>query len=451
MSSPVRRLLIDITHAASHDYNTGIQRVVRSLAREALAYSKDPSTTVECFPVVLLNGEFVHLDQRCAARGFQTSSSDWPTYWQSLIPDSVGPSTRLRLNRIGTRIRKLLYPRTLFRKARLLAESVRPEPVPVNPGPGDVILMPDSWWDLPEMFKAIESVRQNGALVGALVHDLIPIRFPEFFEDELQAKFCQWAKRLVNSVDFFLGTAQATEEDLWRYIREENPSVPRSHVGHVRLGCDIKTSTHFRSFRVPTEIRRIFADQKSAPYLMVSTVEVRKNHHYLLDAFDQLWKSGQDVSLVLVGRVGWKCDTVVERISQHPEAGKRLHMFTNVNDDSLNFIYEKSKAFLFPSKAEGFGLPIVEAQHRGLHVFASDIPIFREVAGSGAQFFSLDDPSQLRQQVLDFEASRGWESDPEITVVNEPWRLVFPKLVDVVGQLASNVHRERQQTTSTAA
>lgn len=445
MSSPVRRLMIDITHSASHDYNTGIQRVARSLAREALAYSKRRNATIECFPVILLNGEFVHVDRWCAARGFQKSSRDWAAYWQSLIPDALGPSHRQRLNWAGTRIRKLLYPKTLARKAGRLIQSWRSVPVSVKPGPGDVILMPDSWWNLPEMFEAVDRVRQDGALVGAMVHDLIPIRFPEFFDHEPRTTFTNWAKRLVGSVDFLVGDAQVAADDLWQYVQEENGPLQKSQVGYVRLGCDINRTSLVTISRVPADIRRIFADQKTAPYLMVSTIEIRKNHHYLLDAFDLLWKAGCDVSLAFVGRVGWKCDDVIDRISQHPETGKRLHLFTNVNDDTLKFIYEKSKAVLFSSKAEGFGLPIVEAQHHGLHVFASDIPIFREVAGSGAKFFSLDDPGHLKQQVMEFEASRGWESAPEITVVNEPWKLVFPKLVHVVSQLADNVHREGRQ------
>ena len=126
-------------------------------------------------------------------------------------------------------------------------------------------------------------------------------------------------------------------------------------------------------------------------------------------------------------------------------------MLNNISDTSLNYIYQNSKAFLFSSKAEGFGLPIVEAQHHGLHVFASDIPIFREVAGSGAQFFSLDDPAQLEQQIAEFEEAQGWHDEPHITVQNEPWKAVFPKLVDVVSHLANNAQKARRMDTSQAA
>lgn len=451
MNPPTRRLLIDITHSASQDYHTGIQRVVRSLAREALAYSADPETTIECCPVIHLNGQFVHVDRWLIARGFKKSGRDWSFMWQSLIPDWIGTAPRLRLEKIGTRLRKLFYPRTLDRFARNTIKRLRPPHVAANPGPGDVILLPDSWWDLPEMFESLDKARANGALVGAMVHDLIPIRFPQFFGDEMAGKFNPWAERLVRSVDFMLGDAQAGEDDLWQYIQEENAPLDKSQVSHVRLGCDIGDVQEVKLSEVPPHIHRLFSDRETAPYLMVSTLEVRKNHHYLLDAFERLWNAGHDVSLALVGRIGWKCEDLVERIANHPETGKRLHLLNFVDDNTLNYIYKNSKAFLFSSKTEGFGLPIVEAQHHGLHVFASDIPLFREVAGSGAQFFSLDDPSQLQHQIVDFERVRGWESEPVITVQNEPWKDVFPKLVNVVVQLASNVHNSRHTNSSKAA
>lgn len=451
MTPPMRRLLIDITHTASQDYHTGIQRVVRSLARESLVYSAKRETQIECFPVVNLDGQFVHVDRWCAARGYRKSERDWSSYYQNMIPNMISTSTRLKLNKVGTRIRKLLYPRTLDRIWRKTLRKIRPETPAVNPGPGDVILMPDSWWDLPEIFDTIQDAQHSGAIVGAMVHDLIPIRYPEFFGQELRTKFTDWAERLVHSVDFFLGDAQAGEDDLWQFIQEQNAPLERSHVGHVRLGCDIKPISRISYSRVPTNISNIFARRDKAPYLMVSTIEIRKNHHYLLDAFELLWKEGKDVSLALVGRVGWKCDDLIDRIANHPEIGKRLHLLNNVNDNALNYIYERSKAFLFSSKAEGFGLPIVEAQHHGLHVFASDIPIFREVAGSGSQFFSLEDPSQLQRQISEFEDNRGWETEPNITVQNEPWKAVFPKLVDRVAVLAQNVQDTRTENSSQAA
>ncbi len=451
MSTPVRRLLIDITHSVSHDYNTGIQRVVRCLAREAVAFTESGQSDVECIPVIYRDGQYIHADAACAARGYRKSSRDWACEFQKLIPSSISTSQRLTLLKLGTRIRKLLYPRSLDRGIRKLIRSWQSPDIPVQPTAGDVLLMPDSWWDLPEIFDAIEPLRQDGVLVAAMIHDIIPIRHPEFFGEGVRVKFTRWLKRLVESVDMILGDAEAIENDLWAYIQERNAPIARECVKHVRLGCDIAPSKRAAESRVPAQLRGIFSDRDKAPYLMVSTIEIRKNHHYLIDAFEQLWQDGTDSSLAIVGRIGWQCDDVIERIANHPESGKRLHVFNNIDDNTLNYVYQNSKAFLFSSKAEGFGLPIVEAQHHGLHVFASDIPIFREVAGSGAQFFSLNDPSELKKQIQQFEAEQGWQSEPSVTVINQPWKEVFPKLVRVVEQLAANCQKQGSGSSRSAA
>ncbi|PQO33784.1 glycosyltransferase family 4 protein [Blastopirellula marina] len=449
MDLPMRRLMIDITHTASHDYNTGIQRVARCLAREAVAYSN--RNGIECFPVVHVDGKFVHVDRWCAARGYRRFNLDFQALTNRVLPHWVSTSTRLRLNNIGTRLRKLLYPRTIDRKIRKMIRSWQASLVPANPGPGDVILMPDSWWDLPEMFDAVSQAQQNGALVGAMVHDLIPVHYPEFFTDQVRKNFCRWIERVIHSVDFMIGDAKAIADDLRGYVHEKNGTLEDWQIRHVRLGCDLGDPQDTPEPNVPSDLAAMFANRDKAPYLMVATLEIRKNHHYLLDAFDRLWAEGKDVSLALVGQIGWKCDALIQRIANHPEADKRLHLLNNIDDATLSYIYERSKAFVLTSKSEGFGLPIVEAAHHGLHVFASDIPIFREVAGPQGQFFSLDDPGELCQQIAKFEATQGWRTPPSKQTLNEPWSVVFPKLVETVGEIARDIRQQRPHAAKTAA
>lgn len=449
MDLPMRRLMIDITHTASHDYNTGIQRVARCLAREAVAYSA--RNGIECFPVVHVDGKFAHVDRWCAARGYRRASVDVQALVNGILPSWVSTSNRLRVSKIVTRMRKLLYPRTIDRNVRRIIRSWRASLEPANPGPGDVILMPDSWWDLPEMFDAVHNARNNGALVGAMVHDLIPVRYPEFFTGHVQNNFSRWIERLIHSVDFMIGDAKAIADDLRSYVHEKNGPLEDWKIRHVRLGCDLGDPQESAEANVSADLAKLFVDRDKAPYLMVATLEIRKNHHYLLDAFEKLWAEGKDVSLALVGQIGWKCDDLVQRIANHPEADKRLHLLNNIDDATLSYIYERSKAFVLSSKSEGFGLPIVEAAHHGLHVFASDIPIFREVAGPEGRFFSLDDPGHLSQLISQFEADQEWRTPPQMQTLNEPWSVVFPKLLDTVGDIARDIQHERSQAARTAA
>src|SRR5690606_41798773 len=129
--------------------------------------------------------------------------------------------------------------------------------------------------------------------------------------------------------------------------------------------------------------------------LMVITIEPHKNHVYLLDAFDLLWAENTDAALCFVGKIGWKNEHLIERIRRHPQLGKRLFMWNDLNDRELEYCYLNPRSLLFPSHVEGFGLPLVEAMQRKLPVMASDIPVFREIGGDAMAYFELSDPDNL--------------------------------------------------------
>lgn len=114
---------------------------------------------------------------------------------------------------------------------------------------------------------------------------------------------------------------------------------------------------------------------------------------------------GSQVRLCIAGRIGWKCEALVERVRQHPELNKRLFMFNDLSDKSLEYAYSHAASLVFPSYVEGFGLPLVEAMQRGLPAMGSDIPVFREIGGEFMAYFDLADPQTLANLVTRFEAT----------------------------------------------
>jgi glycosyltransferase involved in cell wall biosynthesis len=140
-------------------------------------------------------------------------------------------------------------------------------------------------------------------------------------------------------------------------------------------------------------------------YLAVGTLEPRKNHRLLLDAFERVWSAGADATLVVIGRPGWGGDEIGAAIRSHAEHGRRLWLFSDVNDAELSGAYARADGLVMASRAEGFGLPIIEAERDGLRVLASDIPAHREVAGPDCRFFDPDDPGQLASLVLEDAAT----------------------------------------------
>ena len=128
---------------------------------------------------------------------------------------------------------------------------------------------------------------------------------------------------------------------------------------------------------------------------MVGTIEPRKGHRFVLAAMEELWRNGNETQLVIVGKEGWRSHDITRSISENPRLGKRLFWLPRASDELLEQLYAQASALVAASANEGFGLPLVEAAQHGLPIIARDIPVFREVAGDHAFYFSDDRPVPL--------------------------------------------------------
>jgi glycosyltransferase involved in cell wall biosynthesis len=149
-------------------------------------------------------------------------------------------------------------------------------------------------------------------------------------------------------------------------------------------------------------------------FLMVGTLEPRKGHAQALEAFEQLWAQGENVALVVVGLPGWMTDVLQRRIRHHDELGKRLFWFMQASDALVEKLYATCTVLLASSQGEGFGLPLVEAARHGLPVLARDMPIFREVAGTHATYFSGLDAASLASAVREWLAAQQRGDTPAV-------------------------------------
>ena len=128
---------------------------------------------------------------------------------------------------------------------------------------------------------------------------------------------------------------------------------------------------------------------------MVGTIEPRKGHAQVLEAFDALWKSGEELNLVIVGKLGWGAEKLMGSIRAHPQHNSRLFWLEGISDAEPKKLYEVSTCLIAASYGEGFGLPLIEAAYHGLPILARDIPVFHEVAGQSASYFADSDGEGL--------------------------------------------------------
>jgi glycosyltransferase involved in cell wall biosynthesis len=343
----IPRVLIDVSRIAEHDPLTGIERVIKNLVREMFALD-EPARQLEL--VRMADGRLVR-----AARFAEST--------------------------LG------------------LADGSLGEERPVGIGSGDTLLMLDSSWLLIDQFVPLfDAVRARAGQVSSVVYDLIPIRHPHTCHEAVVGAFRYWLDQAIVQSDQLLCISKSVADDVAAYVAEESIQLVRPlRLTNFGLGADIKAAAGGGSVRTPFEL---FMQQSDAPlFLMVGTIEPRKNHAFVLDAFDILWHDHGDARLCMTGKEGWHSDDIMRRIRTHPESGKRFYFLEQATDAELVIAYASATAVIVASLAEGFGLPIVEAAAHHVPVIASDIPVFREVGGTGTLYFSLDSARHLADAV----------------------------------------------------
>lgn len=369
------RIFVDCTQTVARPVTTGIPRVVRNIVKHGWHAARERGA--ELVPVEFRGGRFEPL-----ATGQPPSALVDPT------PER--PLTR--------RLRKMLVPRTLVRQCAALSARVRPAATTVTFAGGDVLLLADSSWSEP-FWPAIDEARATGAVLGVVQHDFIPIRHPEIVPPRTSAVFRRWMRASLSRADFVLAVSEAVaRETRAELLVLGRTAVARRHVTTFRNGADF--TMHAGGFaweRKPVRrgLREFLAADGAAPYLTVGTIEPRKNQSLLLAAFDRMREATPAARLLVAGMVGWQGKPIAAALRRHPAWGTGIVHFEDLNDAELLYAYQRSCALVFPSRAEGYGLPLVEALACGLRVFASDIPVHREVGGCHCVYFDPERPADL--------------------------------------------------------
>ena len=148
------------------------------------------------------------------------------------------------------------------------------------------------------------------------------------------------------------------------------------------------------------ETDRDFGDEYSPYLLFTGATEPHKNVHTLVEAFALLVKKPafSDFKLIIAGVPGGGHQRVLDAISRNHLEDK-VFFPGFLSDSELSALYEKAALFVFPSKAEGFGLPPLEAMGHGTPVAAADASCIPEILGDAAEYFDPDDPKNMEQVI----------------------------------------------------
>ncbi|WP_434986234.1 glycosyltransferase [Vreelandella zhaodongensis] len=287
--------------------------------------------------------------------------------------------------------------------------------MPVEARPGDRYVTLE--WAPPLLKQAndvMQRMRAKGVRFYFTVHDLLPLSLPEYFPDHIPATMREWFASVSELADGITCVSRHVADVVDAELdRQTLPEGYRPWVRHFHLGADFqqRVDAGEEEFsKVESHWLKPLTQCRGPVLLMVGTVEPRKGHRQVLDALEQCWDEGTDVNLVVVGKQGWQVDDLARRMKHHPRRDKQLFWVQGASDTLLKELYHRGDVLVAASYGEGFGLPLIEAAHHGIAIFARDIPVFREVAGDYATYFHADTPQVLAQAlqkiVSDWQAGR---------------------------------------------
>jgi glycosyltransferase involved in cell wall biosynthesis len=212
-----------------------------------------------------------------------------------------------------------------------------------------------------------EAARGADARLVVMLHDTIPLDHPEFARAETPARFRE-ILRGAAAAQHLLFTTRAAEGAARLRAAAEGLTLPSSVV--APLGIDPPTSAE---------------PSGAGGFVCLGTIEGRKNHRLLLDIWQSFWETRSAEAtppLHIIGRRGWKADDVFAILDGAPMMGRTVFEHRDLDDAGVAGLMAGARALLFPSFAEGYGIPLAEALSASVPVIASDLPALREVGGA---------------------------------------------------------------------
>ena len=229
------------------------------------------------------------------------------------------------------------------------------------------------------------ALAQNNFTTAVFLHDVIPLEHPTYQREGAALKFEKKIAIMNTYADMILVNSEDTKMRAKPYFEKPKNFVV-SHLG-------------IEAPRVQEPVLR-----NNRPYFVaIGTIEPRKNHTLLIDVWDQLQAElgPKNVpKLHVVGQPGWNNDTVLQKLHAL-ESHDPIKWHKDLQDDALWDLLAGANALLFPSLAEGFGLPSLEAASLGTSVICGDLAIHRELLGSYPVYLNPQDTYLWKKTILE--------------------------------------------------
>ena len=233
-----------------------------------------------------------------------------------------------------------------------------------------------------------------------IVHDLIPILYPEYFYDQENKQIMETIIDSISDNDRVICVSESTKSDFFKIRTSFDPI----NIFVTRLAGAACFQPVLSSNKLRTVKEKYLIPTQKNYFLSVCTIEPRKNIDMLIRVYEKLLKFNKTDELqilVLTGVIGWKSQILIDHIKQinadHPNC---IILTGFVTDEELSVLYSNTIGFIYPSLYEGFGLPPLEAMKCGAPVITSDNSSLPEVVGSAGIMIDARNEDALLNAML---------------------------------------------------
>ena len=250
--------------------------------------------------------------------------------------------------------------------------------------PGDVLATFGAPWFGSAHPALLRDARTRlGLRVALLLHDIIPLRRPEWCDPAMTALFRDWFHAAVPQAEFLFAVSRATADDVRRQAAEAG----------MQLAAPVTPVPAGSGFTPPAAPGGARASRLPAPgtyVLFVSTLEARKNHVLLVRAWRHLLEQSPDAQvpqLVFAGRLGFMVADLLTELRNSRFLGGKVVLIEHPDDAELASLYRGCLFTVFPSLYEGWGLPVTESLAFGKPCLAAGTTSLPEAGGGLARYF----------------------------------------------------------------
>ena len=300
-------------------------------------------------------------------------------------------------------------------------------------------IQPDIFWE-PNNLLPKKMAGYRGKIV-LTVHDIFPVTTPQYFGFVYRMYFRIMLRRSLNTVDVILYDSNFSKkevETIYPFTRKK-----QHFLSYVIIKSHDQTESEKNGEDKEDDKNKETTKQeclKEPYFLYIGNIEQRKGCDLLLKAYERYRMEGGHFRLLLGGAIKGKgmkeiLDAAMKQIPQ-------IEYLGYVSDEQKATYIKGCEAFLFPSKAEGFGMPLIEVMEYGKPVIARELPIFRELIGNCICYFKINEDEE--KEISEFVELMCTAQKKDVTVDEDAYRqtlnrynaaILGNKLVDYIKKL----------------